>query len=364
MWRNQPFHDFVDWLKQLNQQRRRDERPAVHLNGLDIYSMFESADEVITYLEQVDDNLAAEARARYETLGTFRPEAADYCRAIFQGKIASQAPQVASMLASLNAMSMELCGLEGDGDEFFNAVENARVVGAAEEYYRKSYMGGNVTWNIRDGAMVTMIERTIAFQERKWKAAGVVDRRPRVLVWAHNSHVGDALATEHHERRQWNVGRLVRAKFGYDNSFIVGFSTYAGTVRAARTWNGRDYVMELSESLPGSVGHLLHRVAKEFRTPQLAVVTRTNSRHGLSSEQRAARQVLNERRLERFVGVQYIKRTERQSHYSLCSVAEQFDAVVHLDKTSAVRPLPRPGTIDYRKFENFDESAGSQEDYI
>jgi erythromycin esterase-like protein len=142
-------------------------------------------------------------------------------------------------------------------------------------------------------------------------------------------------------------------------------------VRAARTWNGRDYIMDLNESLPDSTGHLLHQVTKEFSMPDMAIITRTNNPRGLTNEQLACRQVLNSQRLQRFVGVQYIKRTERQSHYSYCSIAEQFDAIIHIDKTSAVRTLPqslpaspRPGTIDYRKFENFDETASSQEDYI
>jgi erythromycin esterase-like protein len=244
------------------------------------------------------------------------------------------------------------------------------VVGAAEEYYRKSYMGGNVTWNIRDDAMVKMVDHMIEFQERKWNSMGI-DARPRVIVWAHNSHVGDALATEHHERRQFNVGRLVRARYGYQDSFIVGFSTFTGTVRAARVWNGRDYLMDLNESLQGSIGHLFHCVAKQFSMPDFAVITRTNGQNGLDGDQIACRQILNAQRLERFVGVQYIKRTERHSHYSYCSTGEQFDCVIHLDKTSALRPLPqplstspRPGTIDYRRFENFEETTGSEDENV
>ncbi|XXQ35295.1 Erythromycin esterase [Plasmodiophora brassicae] len=366
MWRNHVLKGLAEWMRQHNAGRPAGSRP-VMLLGLDIYSMFDSAHEVIAYLDQVDTDLGNMARRQYGALGTFRPEAADYCRAIYTGKIASQAPQVARMLATLYENRMKCLDVPGDGDEYFAALQNARVVGEAEEYYRNSYMGGNVTWNIRDSAMVKMIAETLAFQEDKGEG-----RPARVLVWAHNSHVGDAMATEHHEQRQHNIGRLVRQQFGYDDSFIIGFSTYTGTVRAARQWNGKDFVMDLNESLPLSAGALLHRAGQRAKTNDFAVLTRTNDReHPLSDEQQAARDALCAERLERFVGVQYIKRTERQSHYAYCRMGEQFDLIIHVDTTSAVKPWfpkptttssPRPGTIDYSRFENFEESAGSDDE--
>lgn len=371
MWRNEVVRDFVDWLHRENVQREQ-EPPDAHtlpvaLFGLDIYSMFSSTDQVTAYLDAVDPAMAQRARQRYGVLQQFRPHEENYCFAVMRGAVPPQANRIRKMLEDLDQKAPQYKSLFGDGDEFFSAHENARVVMAAEEYYRQSYMGGSLTWNIRDHAMADMIANALQFHDEKLQQLGSQDRA-RAVVWAHNSHVGDATATEQYERmNQVNVGHLVRQMVGKTDCFLIGLSTCTGSVRAAHRWNGRDHVMKLNPSLPDSTGDLLHQVAVECKEQlgrKFGLLFRTNDpNQPLTKAQENARQVMQHKRLERFVGVQYIRATERQSHYSLCKMSDQFDLVIHLDHTHALRPLPeiaepkmpsvRPGTVDYSKWDRF-----------
>jgi erythromycin esterase-like protein len=252
-------------------------------------------------------------------------------------------------------------------------LQNARIVGAAEEYYRLSFLGGNVTWNIRDRAMVDMIDHALKWHDKKRQEkhassnSNGQDPPPpppsKAIVWAHNSHVGDSKATEHHKRRQLNVGRLVRERFGEEGCYIIGFTTNTGTVRAAKAWNGPDYVMELNPGLPNSIELIHHQVHRSLGGKNFGVVMRSNDeeKHPLTDDQKKAKHILGNPLLERFVGVLYVKRTERQSHYSTCLVGKEFDLVIHIDETNALKPLPkkirdpvRPGTVDYSKWEHLD----------
>lgn len=409
MWRNEVVRDFVEWLKAENLRREiMTTTPfystlPVALFGLDIYSMFTSTDQVIAYLNAVDPPMAERARKRYGVLQKFRPEEAEYCRAVLHGLVPSQSSKIKLMLDELDGKAPEYKSLFGDGDEFFSAHENARVVLAAEEYYRQSYFGSSLTWNIRDHAMVDMIMNALHFHDEKLAAlhrdnveSGNTNEgerapppRARAVVWAHNSHIGDAAATEQYERwGQVNVGHLVRQALGKDDCYLIGLSTNTGTVRAARRWNGRDHVMELNPALPGSTGHVMHEASKVApKMSEFGLFFRKNPTDdddiettpaSLTPAEEAARAEMEQKRIERFVGVQYVKQTERQSHYSLCALSKQFDLLIHLDETSALRPLPeltepkipppyaaaslRPGTVDYSKWDKFREDDEEEED--
>uniref|UniRef100_K3X4X3 Erythromycin esterase n=1 Tax=Globisporangium ultimum (strain ATCC 200006 / CBS 805.95 / DAOM BR144) TaxID=431595 RepID=K3X4X3_GLOUD len=398
MWRNEVVRDFVQWLQAENLRHEVLKTPnrssiPVALFGLDIYSMFSSTDQVISYLEAVDPPMAERARQRYGGLRKFRPHEEAYCRALLRGEMQPQNNKIKAMLEELDVKRPELKNVFGDGDEYFSAHENARIVLAAEEYYRESYFGSPLTWNIRDHAMVDMIMNALAFHDEKLKAQFDDDHtrklepekgaskqqraeppKSRAIVWAHNSHIGDAAATEQYERwGQVNIGHLVRQVLGKDNCFLIGLSTNTGTVRAAKRWNGRDFVMDLNPALPGSTGNVLHQASK--MQPELKefglffrknkgsedVVETGGSSPRLRPEEDHVRKEMEQKRLERFIGVQYVKPTERQSHYSMCSLSNQFDLMIHLDETSALRPLPeltepkaspsnlRPGTVDRSK---------------
>lgn len=347
MWRNEVVRDFVEWLHRENAQREHQlfgsQALPVALFGLDIYSMFSSTDQVIAYLDAVDPAMAQRARQRYGVLQQFRPHEENYCLAVMAGAVQPQGNRIRKMLEDLDQKAPQYKSVFGDGDEYFSAHENARVVMAAEEYYRQSYMGGSLTWNIRDRAMADMIANALQFHDEKLQQLGSQDRA-RAVVWAHNSHIGDATATEQYERMgQVNVGHLVRQMVGKDDCFLIGLSTCTGSVRAANHWNGRDHVMKLNPSLPDSTGDLLHQVTveREDLGRKFGLLFRSNDpNQPLTKAQEKARQVMQPKREERFVGVQYLRATERQSHYSLCKMSDQFDLVLHLDHTHALRPLP------------------------
>jgi erythromycin esterase-like protein len=190
MWFNQPTRDFIDYLSN---------RKTAAILGMDIYSLHRSAEMVIDYLKDRDPGLGKLARQMYSTLGTFASDPLDYAVALNRNQIKPQAGPVSRMLAEITAKEYNLSAIK-DGDEYFGCVENARVVHSAEEYYRKAFMGGTVTWNVRDSAMIDSIKKALAFQEKKHGSS-------RVIVWAHNSHIGDGRQTEHSLEGQRNLGQ-------------------------------------------------------------------------------------------------------------------------------------------------------------
>ncbi|KAJ3193009.1 hypothetical protein HK101_005592 [Irineochytrium annulatum] len=352
MWHNQPVREFVSWLKVYNDDLKKngEEKKVVGMLGMDIYSMYQSAKEVINYLEKMDPRMADFARDRYGLLMSFEPEAENYCSAVMAERVTAQQENVTQMLVELLLRELDYVRARNDEDEFFSASEYAKLVADAEEYYRVSYLSHHRFWNIRDGHMVETVEHALRYFDRKLGEG--YDEASKCVIWAHNSHLGDSAATEHGRRgRHVNLGHLVRERFGLEKSFILGLCTYEGTVRAARAWNGQDYVMDLLPSLRGSTGDLLHQVRGLVGSDFVLTI------RGAESD---ALKVLEQDRLERFVGVQYKKRTERRSHYSACKLAGQYDGVVHLDKTSAIKLIAkakhessvRPGTIDYSKWEH------------
>ena len=209
-------------------------------------------------------------------------------------------------------------------DEYFYAEQNARLVKNAEEYYRSMFRGRVSSWNLRDRHMAETLEQLVAHLERRGK-------RAKIVVWAHNSHLGDARATEMGEGGEWNVGQLVRERHG-DAAFLVGFSTHSGTVTAADDWDEPPGLKRVRPGLPGSYEALFHAVD----LPRFLLPLRGNDNADLLADLRV-------RRLERAIGVIYRPETERWSHYFHAQLPDQFDALLHFDETRAVEPL-EPGT--------------------
>jgi erythromycin esterase-like protein len=207
-------------------------------------------------------------------------------------------------------------------DEFFFVEQNARLVKNAEEYYRTMFQGRVSSWNLRDRHMVETLTALVAHLERQGGPANVV-------VWVHNSHLGDARATDMGRAGEWNVGQLVREQAGRD-AVLVGFSTYAGTVTAASDWGAPPERKRVRPGLPGSYEALFHEVG----VPRFLLCLRDDA--GLADALRAPR-------LERAIGVIYLPQTERVSHYFHAHLPDQFDAVIHVDETRAVEPLERTG---------------------
>ncbi len=318
MWRNREVHELAEWMRAYNaEQKEREQQVSFH--GLDLYSLYTSIGEVLAYLERVDPPTAALARERYGRLTPWENDPAVYGRAVLTGRYQSCEREVVDMLRSLMVRRTEL--VRRDGYEFFDAVQNARVVKDAEAYYRIMYYGGVASWNLRDQHMFDTLEQLMA------------QRGPasKVIVWEHNSHIGDASATEMRIRGEHNVGSLARAAFG-ERSYHIGFGTDHGVVAAASEWNGPMERKQIRPAVPQSYERLCH----DSGVPAFLLHLRNPNRPEIRDE-------LTPARLERAIGVIYRPETELQSHYFQAILPAQFDEYVWFDETSPVTPLaPEP----------------------
>ncbi len=319
MWRNRNVENFVTWLRQYN-----DSRPAhtaqVGFYGLDLYSLNRSRAEVLRYLEKVDPEAARRARYRYSCFDHFGEDEQAYGYAAGFDLSKSCEDAAVQQLSDLQRRSYEYLHRDGQiaEDDFFSAEQNARLVRNAEEYYRGMFQGRVNTWNLRDRHMAETLDALAAHLDRRFG-------RGKVVVWAHNSHLGNARATDRTLYGEWNLGQLVRERYG--QSALVGFTTYSGTVTAASEWGGMHETKRVRPALAESYESLFH----EMGIPRFLVTFAGDER--LSAEFRSER-------LERAIGVIYRPESERISHYFFARLADQFDAVLHFDETHAVEPLP------------------------
>ncbi len=322
MWRNEDVLDFVDWLRRHN-DGTLDLGGKAGFWGLDLYSLSASMAEVVRYLARVNPEAAERARARYACFDHYEDDVS-YGAVASESWLGSCEEQVLGQLVELQKRAAELLVPDGQAaqDELFYAQQNARVAKNAEEYYRSMFRGRVSSWNLRDRHMVETLEALLAHLDRQ-----VGDGRAKLVVWAHNSHLGDARATEMRHVGELNVGQLARERFG-DGAALVGFTTYGGTVMAASHWDGEGQRKRVRPALPGSYEALFHDVGSpRFFLP-------------LRNESEAAHALAEEERLERAIGVIYRPDTERASHYFHARLGRQFDFVLHFDDTRAVQPLP------------------------
>ena len=319
MWRNADVLDFIGWLREHNDDRPRG-ADAVGFYGLDLYSLFASMESVIRYLEKVDPDGAARARSRYSCFDHFANDPQAYGYASTYG-VESCEEAVVRQLVDLQRHAADYARRDGAvaEDELFFAEQNARLAINAEEYYRSMFRGRASSWNLRDMHMVESLDALVEHFDRR-------GHRAKVVVWEHNSHLGDARATEMSRRGELNVGQLVRQRRGRD-AVLIGFTTYAGTVTAASNWDAPAERKRVRPALRESYEALLHET--------------TIPRFLLPLGSGPAVDALRAERLERAIGVIYLPDTERASHYFAARLPEQFDAVIHFDETRAVEPLER-----------------------
>jgi erythromycin esterase-like protein len=322
MWRNADVVDFVDWLRQHND--RVGAGAAVGFYGLDLYSLAASTEAVLAYLAKVDPDAAARARRRYACFDHAEEEGAQaYGYGATLGLRPSCEDEVVAQLLELRRNAADYAQRDGQiaADEFFAAEQNARVVKNAERYYRTMFRGRDESWNVRDRHMAETLDGLLAYFDRRGPLA-------KAVVWAHNSHLGDARATSMAERGELNLGQLVRERYGRD-SVTIGFTTYEGTVTAASDWGAPAEQKRVRPALPGTYEALFHESGAD------RFLLRLGNGAG------AVVDALAGPRLERAIGVIYLPRTERLSHYFEARLPEQFDAVIHIDRTRAVVPLER-----------------------
>jgi len=319
MWRNTVTAEFVDWLRSWNlQSDRKNDRAGIF--GMDLYSLHASMESVLGYLDKSDPEAARRARHRYSCFDHFGEDPQAYGYATTRGHSESCETEVVAQLVELRRKYGEFMNRDGQAakDELFYAQQNARLVANAEGYYRSMFRGHEESWNLRDKHMTETLAALVGHFD---------GGSSKVIVWAHNSHLGDARATEMSARGEFNVGQLVRERFG-DRVFGIGFSTYSGTVTAARDWGDPAACRRVRPALPGSYEALFHAT----EVPRFWLPLR---------ETNAATRLLGERRLQRAIGVIYRPESERESHYYEACLPQQFDAMIHLDETRALKPLER-----------------------
>ena len=319
MWRNVEVVRFTEWLREHNNDERA-RASEVGFYGLDLYSLRTSMDAVLQYLEKIDPEAARRARARYACFDQFDEEPQNYGLLTGLGLAKSCEQEVINELIELQQSAMEYARRDGRiaEDEYFDAVQNALLVKNAETYYRSMFLEEVSSWNLRDRHMVETLGALVTHLERQRGTA-------KVVVWAHNSHLGDARATDMSRRGELNVGQLVRERYGRD-AVLVGATTHHGTVTAASNWGALTERKYVRPALPGSYELAFH----DTEVARFMIVLH---------ERNTATASLREPRLERAIGVIYRPDTERISHYFNARLADQFDAVLHFDETRALEPL-------------------------
>lgn len=321
MWRNTVVRDFVEWLRRFNKAREA-EKAVVGFYGLDLYSLYGSIEAVVGYLDRVDPEAARRARFRYGCFDHFGEDAQAYGYAAGFDLATSCEAEVVEQLRELQRQAPSLAARDGRvaEDEYFYAEQNARLIKNAEDYYRTMFRGRVSSWNVRDCHMADTLDALIAHLGRDG------DER-RVVVWAHNSHLGDARATEMGRGGELNLGQLARERWG-KQVVSIGWSTYLGSVTAARDWGAPAERKRVRPGHAESFEALFHAVG----LPRFWLDLRPG---------RPASEALGEPRLQRAIGVIYRPETERLSHYFDARLPAQFDALIHLDETRALEPLER-----------------------
>lgn len=320
MWRNADVLDFIGWLREHNDTQSFPDRKC-GFYGLDLYSLHASIEAVLDYLKKVDPEAAKRAREHYGCFEHFGKEIETYGYAAGLGLTPTCEEGVVKELVALRKKAMDYLQRDGQvaADAYFCAEQNARLVRNAEEYYRNMFRREVSSWNLRDNHMM---ESLVSLSEHLGKKGAPA----KIVVWAHNSHLGDARATQMHDRGELNLGQLVRQRFGKE-AVLIGFTTYEGTVTAASDWDGPAERKNVVPGHPESYEALFHQVD----LPQFYLDLRKDE---IASALRAER-------LERAIGVIYRPETELISHYFQARLSDQFDAVIHFDDTRAVEPLER-----------------------
>jgi protein-L-isoaspartate(D-aspartate) O-methyltransferase len=310
MWRNSDVAAFTAWLTAHN----REARVPAGFYGLDIYNMRSAIAGVLAYLDKVDPDAAAVARQRYACLTPWQHDPSTYGRAVLTEGYRKCEQDVIRQCREMLEKEFEYA--RNDGDEFLDAAQNARLIASAERYYRIMYYGGADSWNLRDRHMFETLENLLDWQGPEAKA----------VVWAHNSHIGDARATGMGwSRDEFNIGQLARERFGRDCA-LIGMDTHSGTVACASDWDGEMEIKQVRPSRADSVERLCHDSA----LPRFLLDF---------TKERALARHLEKERLERFIGVIYRPETELQSHYVEVELARQFDALLWFDQTRAVEEI-------------------------
>jgi len=337
MWRNREVETFLNYLKLYNgAQANPNDR--VSWFGMDLYSLYTSAHCVIEYLSKVDVEAAKRAKNRYAAFMTFGEDTQKYGRSASLGLTPNCEKACLKVLQDMLDNAHRYIQTDGyvAQDELFYNTQNAMVVANAEKYYRSMFGSRHESWNLRDQHMTQTLHSLVQHTNRN------SSREAKVIVWAHNSHLGDARHTDMGESRQEvNVGQLARETFGENNVYNIGFTTHTGRVVASDDWDEPPRHKKVNPSLPNSIERIFHQASLDSQVPNyLLTFKRKNSSTARKEDIDAnLNQALAVPRLQRAIGVVYRPQTERWSHYFEASISNQFDAVIHVDTSKALRPF-------------------------
>ena len=316
MWKNKEVLNFVEWLRAYNMKHE----PQAGFYGLDLYGMENSIWLVIDYLEKKDTELAKLAKSRYACIMPYMSDPSIYGKMVLSNQLISCEKEILKMLIDLLKNKIKL----NHSPEYFYAYQNANVVVDAERYYKAMYYGNADSWNLRDFHMFQTLKSLLSYFGSHSKA----------VVWAHNSHIGNALATEMHSRGEINIGHLCKEHFK-NKSYHIGFGTHNGTVAAAHNWGGAMEIMQVNPSLPGSYENL----CSQTQIANFTLPLREND------SGKKLRKLLNAPKLERAIGVMYRPKTERMSHYFQAVLPSQFDEYIWFNTSQAVTPITTSNVI-------------------
>ncbi|EKD70059.1 MAG: hypothetical protein ACD_46C00658G0012 [uncultured bacterium] len=317
MWRNTTMPPFLKWLRDYNDNQIA----KIGFYGLDLYSMYSSMQAVINYLSKVDPEAAARARLRYACFDHIKPDPQTYGYLTSMGVKKPCVKEAIDELLELQHHAFDYVRSDGivSEDEYFYATQNARLVKNAEHYYRSMFEGHVSSWNVRDQHMAETLNVLADHLENRFRMPA------KIVVWAHNSHIGDARATEVSEQGEVNIGQLIREQHDAD-TYLIGFSTYEGSVTAASDWDFPAEYKHVNPALHGSYEELFHEVQHK----NFLLDLRGN---------KTLEHYLHLPRLQRAIGVIYRPETERASHYFFTRLPYQFDCIIHFDQTNALEPL-------------------------
>lgn len=320
MWRNTTLAPFLRWLRAHNDDLTS---PATKVGfyGLDLYSLNSSMQAVINFLSKVDPEAAERARTRYACFDHLGCDPQTYGYLTSEGLKKSCMKEAIEQILELQHHAFEYVRKDNIAQEdYFFASQNARVVKDAESYYRSMFEGGVSSWNVRDTHMLETLNSIADHLETRF------EKPAKIIVWAHNSHVGDARATEMGEKGEVNIGQLAREHHGADDTYLIGFSTFQGSVTAAYEWDAPAEHKRVNPGMPGSYEELFHHL--KYKNFLLDLNNNKQIEH-----------YFHPPRLQRAIGVIYRPETERYSHYFFTHLPYQFDCVIHFDETTAVQPL-------------------------
>jgi erythromycin esterase-like protein len=315
MWPNADFRDFVERLRALNLERPAGQR--VGLYGMDVYDLFDSIEAVQAYLKQAAPEAGRRAALHYRCFASFGRDRWAYGVATRNPRKACKS-QAQAVLAEVRRLPRPADPVAAEAR--FAALRSAASVAAAEEYFRTASVG-SLAWNVRDRHMADNVDEIADHVE------AMTGRPGKLVLWSHNTHSGDARATFAADRGELNLGQLMRQRHG-EAAFLIGFFSYSGAVFAAPEWDARGRRYDMRPALPGSYSALFH----ETGLPAFSLLIRGNAE---------VSRTLAGPMLERAIGVVYIPGSERSAHYFEAKLAQQFDAAVYFDRTTAVAPLGR-----------------------